>query len=185
MTVRWKVTSLKVLNPDAGSSSGHEIGGGFCVTIPCTYSHALFFIVNGARRSVIPDTSLLNPSGYDTGAFIDLGVKDNDERYYELPADVDANSFLSGKVEITALLRKAYPECCKPSDVLPFSNVSAVKMACLSCVYEDENDLERAQAYMQYAIQELESDSSRFRGPQKMNISFADASGYEAQTNIY
>ena len=52
-------------------------------------------------------------------------------------------------------------------------------MACLATEYEDENDMERAQMYWGMAVSELNDESARFRGPQKINVSFNDAAAYE------
>jgi len=186
MTVTWTVTHISRMmsSPPSGVYGYIDISGNY-VQIPTEFSHALFFIVNGQRRYVIPDTSVLNPSGYDKTAFIDRGIYDDSYRLYEVPCDIDPDSFDSGLIKIQALLRKSYQEVYNHSDHLPFTNLSAIKLACLSCVYEDENDLERSIIYFKNALEELESDSSRFRGPQRMNISFADEAGVEAHTNIY
>ena len=182
MTVMWQVGSLFPLVTDAGPNPlGNEVIEGLYAHIPIDYSAALFFTVDGVRRSIIPSEAETNPSGYDLTAFIDCGLyRDPDigdvARVYKSPVDNDC--------DIRALVRRSYREVFNPTDVLPFQNISAVKLAVLATVYEDVNDLERAGLYWDYALGELESDSQRFRGPQKLNVAFYDEAASDVTQTI-
>ena len=184
MTARWKVTNLVDPPDTTPGPNGYEMSDGYFVAIPKDYLCALYFLVNGQRRNIIPDTAVANPGGYDISAFIDRGVHGDSERYYGLPSDITIEKFNSGSCDIMALVKRAYRNACAFTDILPFTNVSAIKMACLSSVYEDQNDLERSIQYFNYALEELESDSEQFRGPQELTITYYDPASAEATAPI-
>tara|TARA_B110000483_G_scaffold32172_1_gene39046 strand:- start:24235 stop:24969 length:735 start_codon:yes stop_codon:yes gene_type:complete len=164
--------------------------------LPATYSHALKFkivsgsvvehtfadIVNSENLNVIPLESIFGESGYDDKAFVDYGQNSAlGGRIYAAP-QFNWNSFDDATLALTnvyALARIAYVDVSAATDTFPFDNIGAMKMACLATEYEDENDMERAQMYWGMAVSELNDESARFRGPQKINVSFNDAAAYE------
>jgi len=180
---------------DAVPSSPHEHMPRYSVVLPAEYSHAKKFKISegfdsdhatnfnytpsGRSENIIPMESTFNNSGYDYDAFIDYGEL-NGVRVYGLPNWMSSQiSEGNADFSVWGLLRKAYTPVSDPSDKLPFESSPAMKLAVLGTVYEDENDLERGNSYWAQAIQELESESQTYRGPQKMNVSFEDVAAYD------
>jgi len=186
MTVEWMVTDVgfPLFIPGEAGEDGVVHYPDEVIAIPLRFASALFFIYKGSRRYVIPLESKHDPSGYDTKAFIDYG-EHGEDRIYQLPFDYceGVNITLDDDV-LYAVLKKAYVDAVDPADAFPFKNASAIKLAILATVYEDENDLERSKLYWSEALAELESDSQLFRGPQKMTVSVFDAAAYESLESI-
>ena len=185
MSVEWKVLEAY---KDAGSppvpgAVGEIYADYGYVLIPLNYSSAQFFLIDGLRRLVIPLESKYNPQGYDRTAFVDRGLS-GIGRVYEIPECMEIEDINDSSVEVRCVLRKAYSDVVLVTDTLPFQNISAVKLAVLATVYEDENDLERADEYWNKAIRELESDSLEFRGPQDITVSYSDPAAHECTTTI-
>jgi hypothetical protein len=187
----------------------HDAAGGieypqYSLLLPAVYSHALKFkllssvhadvtapstadVVNAETLHVIPLESLFTNSGFDDKAFVDYGdVVDVGGRVYSLPS---ANYYTAQDGTITpknifALVRRDYVPVVEDTDTFPFDNTGALKLACLATEYEDENDVERAQLYWAMALQELDVESARYRGPQKINVSFYDEAAYDVTDMI-
>ena len=167
----------------------------YSVVVPSEYSHAKMFKVSegfdsnhsrdfnftpsGESNAIIPMESTFNNSGYDYDAFVDYG-EIGGERVYGLPNWLnDQLKNNETDYSVWGLLRKAYTPVSAAGDLLPFESTPAMKLAVLGTVYEDDNDLERGELYWAKAIQELESESQTYRGPQKLNISFRDEAAYD------
>lgn len=189
-----------VVIPTHTEADGGEDFPEHSLLLPDVYSHALKFkIVSGASPhafsdivgaesiDVIPLESIFGSNGYDDRAFVDYGEREAlGGRIYAV-AQSDWSSFDDGTLSalnVYALARRAYVDVVNASDTFPFDNVGALKLAVLATDYEDENDLERAKIYWADAIAELDSESARFRGPQKLNIAFNDPAAHEVTNMI-
>jgi hypothetical protein len=169
------------------------------VLLPEVYSHALRFkiykdddhdflkLMSASNLDIVPLESIFQNAGYDPEAFIDYGEYDAlGGRIYAIPEDYsckfDAEQL--DNTNVYALVRRAYVDVIEDTDTFPFSTIGAMKMAILATLYEDENDMERADLYWASSIKELESESLEYRGPQQIYITYYDPASEEVTTTI-
>ncbi len=200
-SVIYRFGSTSVSQPLHDVDAGGEDYPSHILKLPDDYSHALKFkvvsgaavdfdfsdIVNSESLPVIPLESIFGSNGYDDRAFVDYGEDSVlGGRIYAIPQaywDRFDDGTLS-ETNVYALVRRAYVDVVSDSDEFPFDNVGALKLAVLATEYEDENDLERASSYWSMAMSELEEESGRFRGPQKLNIHYYDPAAEEVTNMI-
>jgi hypothetical protein len=197
-------TELYHFGAASPTHADHIAAGGvdlppFFVLLPSEYSHALRFkiydlddhdfpkLMATSNLDVVPLESLFQNAGYDTMAFVDYGDYDDlGGRIYSIPEDY-IFKFERGDLDNTnvyCLARRAYVDVVGDADTFPFSTIGAMKLAILATLYEDENDAERATLYWASAIQELESESLEYRGPQQIYITYHDPASEQVTTTI-
>lgn len=148
-------------------------------------SHVLAFKVNNVPYYVTPLATTYRTDRSGADRFVDLGYKGSDEhRFYRLPEDLQRSDNDYATYEVKALIRPAYKPVLLETDTFPFQNLEPLKLASLAILYEDNNDWERADAYMNMAVSEREYDSMEFRGPQVITIGIHDPASEEATETI-
>ncbi|MGB2185100.1 MAG: hypothetical protein ACPH5P_00325 [Akkermansiaceae bacterium] len=147
-------------------------------------SHVLAFKANGTNYYITPLLTTYKTDNSGQDRFVDLGIRNNQSRAYRLPHELLRKDADYSDYEVKALVRPAYKPVVNSDDTFPLQNIEPLKLAAMAIQYEDESDLERANAYMTYALNERESDSYELRGPHVTTIGVYDPASDEVTETI-
>jgi len=139
-------------------------------------SHVLAFKQESTPYYITPVETTYRTDRSGGDRFVDLGYKPNHCHYrtYRLPQELLRQDGDYSAYEVKALVKMAYQPVVAETDTFPFQNLDPLKLMAMAIQYEDNSDPERAAMYADAALEERESDSVEFRGPQVLTIGIYD-----------
>lgn len=141
----------------------------FCYTDADLYDGAIGFQVDGRGYQIKPISAQYSQANMGWGSFIDMGLQADStlfERRYRMPNGVTDNE------RVTALLKKRYISIYDDADNVPVRSLAALKAGVLAVNYENENELQKAQAKWQEFELLLMRDDKQFAGNKTSRMTF-------------
>lgn len=85
-----------------------------------------------------------------------------------------------------ALVKTAPPVLSADTDVVSMANIGALKLGIQAVIYEDDNDLERADAFWERGVKTLDDELAEMRAGTTHPVPFApEGPGYRPTPNLY
>jgi len=150
-------------------TSGEYDNEWFCYTDADAYDGAIGFQVEGKGYPIKPISSQYGQANMGWNSFVDMGLQADGsafERRYRMPNGVTSNE------RVTALLKKKYASIYDDEDNVAVRSMAALKSGILAVNYENENQIQKAQAKWQEFELLLIRDDKQFSGSQSSRIRF-------------